>query len=44
MVEVHKVSGAPYDSNVFLVMDEHPILVDAGMAPRGHLEEHREVH
>jgi hydroxyacylglutathione hydrolase len=37
MVEVHKVSGAPYDSNVFLVMDEHPILVDAGMAPEATL-------
>jgi len=33
MVEVHKVSGAPYDSNVYLVMDEHPILVDCGMTP-----------
>ena len=32
MVEVHKVSGGPYDSNVFLVMDERPILVDAGMS------------
>jgi len=31
MVEVHKVSGAAYDGNVYLVMDEHPILVDAGM-------------
>ena len=31
MVEVHKVSGAAYDGNVYLVMDERPILVDAGM-------------
>ena len=31
MVKVHKVSGAAYDGNVYLVMDEHPILVDAGM-------------
>jgi len=33
MVEVHKVSGAAYDSNVYLVMDEKPILVDVGMSP-----------
>jgi glyoxylase-like metal-dependent hydrolase (beta-lactamase superfamily II) len=31
MVEVHKVSGAAYDGNVYLVLDERPILVDAGM-------------
>ena len=31
MVEVHKVSGAAFDGNVYLVLDEHPILVDAGM-------------
>jgi hydroxyacylglutathione hydrolase len=31
MVEVHKVSGAAYDGNVYLVLDEKPILVDAGM-------------
>ena len=31
MVKVHKVSGAAYDGNVYLVLDEHPILVDAGM-------------
>ena len=31
MVEVHKVSGAAFDGNVYLVMDERPILVDAGM-------------
>jgi glyoxylase-like metal-dependent hydrolase (beta-lactamase superfamily II) len=31
MVEVHKVSGAAFDGNVYLVMDEKPILVDAGM-------------
>ncbi len=33
MVEVHKVSGAAYDSNVYLVMDERPLLVDVGMNP-----------
>ena len=31
MVEVHKVSGAAFDGNVYLVMDKKPILVDAGM-------------
>lgn len=31
MVEVHKVSGAAFDGNVYLVLDEVPILVDAGM-------------
>ena len=31
MVEVHKVSGAAFDGNVYLVMDKRPILVDAGM-------------
>ena len=31
MVEVHKVSGAAFDGNVYLVLDEKPILVDAGM-------------
>jgi hydroxyacylglutathione hydrolase len=31
MVEVHKVSGAAYDGNVYLVLDERPILVDTGM-------------
>jgi len=31
MVEVHKVSGAAYDGNVYLVMAKRPILVDAGM-------------
>ncbi len=31
MVEVHKVSGAAFDGNVYLVIDEKPILVDAGM-------------
>jgi glyoxylase-like metal-dependent hydrolase (beta-lactamase superfamily II) len=31
MVEVHKVSGAAFDGNVYLVMDERPILIDAGM-------------
>lgn len=31
MVEVHKVSGAAYDGNVYLVLDERPMLVDAGM-------------
>ncbi|MCJ7443931.1 MAG: MBL fold metallo-hydrolase [Methanotrichaceae archaeon] len=34
MVEVHKVSGAAFDGNVYLVLDEHPILVDAGMMAR----------
>jgi hydroxyacylglutathione hydrolase len=33
MVEVHKVSGAAYDSNVYLVVDERPLLVDVGMSP-----------
>jgi len=28
---VHKVSGAAFDGNVYLVLDEKPILVDAGM-------------
>ena len=31
MVEVHKVSGAAFDGNVYLVLDERAILVDAGM-------------
>ncbi len=31
MVEVHKVSGAAFDGNVYLVLDERPILIDAGM-------------
>ena len=31
MVEVHKVSGAAFDGNVYLILDEHPTLVDAGM-------------
>ena len=31
MVEVHKVSGAAFDGNVYLVLDKRPILVDAGM-------------
>jgi len=31
MVEVHKVSGAAFDGNVYLVLDRIPILVDAGM-------------
>jgi len=31
MVEVHKVSGAAFDGNVYLILDEKPILVDAGM-------------
>jgi hydroxyacylglutathione hydrolase len=31
MVEVHKVSGSAFDGNVYLVLDERPILVDAGM-------------
>jgi glyoxylase-like metal-dependent hydrolase (beta-lactamase superfamily II) len=30
-VEVHKVSGAAFDGNVYLILDERPILVDAGM-------------
>jgi len=28
---VHKVSGAAFDGNVYLVLDRRPILVDAGM-------------
>jgi len=28
---VHKVSGAAFDGNVYLILDERPILVDAGM-------------
>ena len=31
MVEVHKVSGAAFDGNVYLILDEKPILIDAGM-------------
>lgn len=31
MVEVHKVSGAAFDGNVYLILDRRPILVDAGM-------------
>jgi hydroxyacylglutathione hydrolase len=31
MVEVHKVSGSAFDGNVYLILDERPILVDAGM-------------
>jgi len=30
-VEVHKVSGAAFDGNVYLILDQKPILVDAGM-------------
>lgn len=33
MVEVHKVSGTFYDGNVYLVMTETPVLIDAGMRP-----------
>lgn len=33
MVEVHKVSGSPFDGNVYLILDEVPVLVDAGMDP-----------
>jgi glyoxylase-like metal-dependent hydrolase (beta-lactamase superfamily II) len=28
---VHKVSGAAFDGNVYLILDQRPILVDAGM-------------
>lgn len=31
MVEVHKVSGAAFDGNVYLILDKRPILIDAGM-------------
>ena len=31
MVEVHKVSGAAFDGNVYLILDKRPILVDTGM-------------
>ena len=31
MVEVHKVSGAAFDGNVYLILDKKPILVDTGM-------------
>jgi len=31
MVEVHKVSGAAFDGNVYLVLDKRPVLIDAGM-------------
>jgi len=31
MVEVHKVSGAAFDGNVYLILDRRPILVDTGM-------------
>ena len=37
MVEVHKVSGSPFDGNVYLILDEVPILVDAGMEPESTL-------
>ncbi|HII05928.1 MAG TPA: MBL fold metallo-hydrolase [Methanotrichaceae archaeon] len=33
MVEVHKVSGSPFDGNVYLILDEIPVLIDAGMDP-----------
>ncbi len=33
MVEVHKVSGSPFDGNVYLIKDEVPVLIDAGMDP-----------
>jgi len=33
MVEVHKVSGSPFDGNVYLILDEVPVLIDAGMDP-----------
>jgi glyoxylase-like metal-dependent hydrolase (beta-lactamase superfamily II) len=32
-VEVHKVSGSPFDGNVYLILDEVPVLIDAGMDP-----------
>jgi glyoxylase-like metal-dependent hydrolase (beta-lactamase superfamily II) len=31
MVEVHKVSGAAFEGNCYLVMAERPVLIDAGM-------------
>jgi len=31
MVEVHKVSGAAYDGNAYLIMDKRPMIVDVGM-------------
>ncbi len=33
MVEVHKVSGSPFDGKVYLILDEVPVLIDAGMDP-----------
>ena len=33
MVEVHKVTGSPFDGNVYLVMDETPVVIDTGMVP-----------
>ena len=33
MVEVHKVTGSPFDGNVYLVMDEIPVVIDTGMVP-----------
>jgi len=32
MVEVHKVSGAAYDGNAYLIMAERPAIIDAGMS------------
>lgn len=33
MVEVHKVTGSPFDGNVYLILDEIPALIDTGMMP-----------
>lgn len=33
MVEVHKVTGSPFDGNVYLIMDKIPALIDTGMDP-----------
>ncbi|MHC1632170.1 MAG: MBL fold metallo-hydrolase [Methanotrichaceae archaeon] len=33
MVEVHKVTGSPFDGNVYLILDETPTLIDTGMIP-----------
>jgi len=33
MVEVHKVTGSPFDGNVYLILDETPALIDTGMDP-----------
>ena len=41
MVEVHKVSGSPFDGNVYLIKDEVPVLIDAGMDPEPTL---RKIH